>query len=116
MSKKSGPKNRIKHMLTSSPAAKKVKETAKNVGESLGLYPENEAPPSTAPSKLCGVGDCSIAGIHRHPDKPVAERQSEIAPSRQAYFETGSAEHLPEGVVSLNEYRKKKKSRKPEGY
>lgn len=116
MSKKRGPKNRIKHILTSSPAAKKVKKTAKNVGESLGLYPENETPPSTKPDRLCGVGDCSITGIHRHPNVPIAERQSEIAPSREAYFETGSAEHLPEGVVSLNKYREQKKSRRPEGY
>lgn len=127
MTKKRGAKGRIKFMLSESPAAKKVKKTARDVGESLGLYPEEPSAPAPAAKKgkPCGEAGCDISDVHRHAplryeykfddnDEPMGT-PGPNHPANRAHFDHGSAEHLPEGVVSLNAYRESKNKRPP-GY
>lgn len=100
-----------------SPLASAVKKTARKTGEALGLYPEEEQQKQSQPvNRLCGVEECTINGIHRHPTVPVIKRDAEVAQSRSEHFDMGRQEHLPENVISMKEFKAKKAASKPEGY
>lgn len=103
------------------------------LGHFLGLYPDDEhgkhvIQPKTpaAPKKpSCTTPGCDVQERHMHAplryeytfedDEPM-HTPGPAHPAHRAHFDQGSAEHLPEGVVSLNAYKEAKANRKPKGY
>ena len=106
------------------------------LGHFLGLYPDDEhgkhvlqpkKPSTPAPTtSKCTEPGCDIAERHKHvplrytlhdpeEDEPMSH-PGPNHPANRAHFDTGSKEHLPEGVVSLNAYREAKARKRPEGY
>jgi hypothetical protein len=127
MSKKRTLKGDIK------TAAKKLSGVANRTAEFFGLLEES---PEAAPQSNCGVDGCTTSQVHRHPTTIVDRSQMNGSGSnrnawehhelkaqhdlsqfkRADQFETGVAEHLPENVVSMKDFKDRKKARKPEGY
>ena len=127
MSKKRTLKGDIK------TAAKKLSGVANRTAEFFGLLEER---PEATPQPNCGVEGCTTSQVHRHPTTIVDRSQMNGEVSnrnewdhhelgaqhdlsqfkRSDQFETGSAEHLPENVVSMKEFKAKKAARKPAGY
>jgi hypothetical protein len=104
------------------------------LGHFLGLYPDDEhgkhviqpKTPAAPKASSCTTPGCEISEKHAHgplryeysfeDDDAPMHTPGPTHPANRAHFDKGSAEHLPEGVVSLNAYKEAKAAKRPPGY
>ena len=121
---------------------KKIGKGIKTAGAAASSYLGLDNVEDSKPN--CGTEGCNISEIHRHPttkgfgpqmagevgtgtvgtgsalDDYMKAAQStpeyQAILTRPEHFEVGATEHLPENVVSMQDFKDKKRFRKPEGY